>query len=68
MLNLEQDKEEEKVTQIDQSGVSYKANWKGQSAQPYLTPAYLHAKNTGEVEQEVTKSIQQDIRKLESGR
>lgn len=45
-------------------GVSYKADWKGQSAQPFLTPAYLHAKNTGEVEQEVVKSIQQDIRKL----
>lgn len=45
-------------------GISYKADWKGQAAQPFLTPAYLHAKNTGEVEQEVTKSIQQDIRKL----
>ena len=45
-------------------GVSYKADWKGQAAQPYLTPAYLHAKNTGEVEQEVIKSIQSDIRKL----
>lgn len=49
-------------------GVSYKADWKGQVAQPYLTPAYLHAKNTGEVEQEVIKSIQSDIRKLESGK
>lgn len=46
------------------SGVSYKADWKGQAAQPYLTPAYLHAKNTGEVEQEVVKSIEQEIRKL----
>lgn len=46
------------------SGISYKADWKGQAAQPYLTPAYLHAKNTGEVEQEVIKSIQSDIRKL----
>ena len=45
-------------------GVSYKADWKGQAAQPYMTPAYLHAKNTGEVEQEVIKSIEQDIRKL----
>lgn len=33
-------------------------------AQPFLTPAYLHAKNTGEVEQEVTKAIQQEIGKL----
>ena len=32
-------------------GVSYKADWKGMPAQPYMTPAYLHAKNTGEVEQ-----------------
>ena len=37
------------------------------SAKPYMTPAYLQAKNTGEVEQEVIKSIQQDIRKLGSG-
>ena len=49
-------------------GVSYKADWKGQAAQPYMTPAYLHAKSTGEVEQGVIKSIQSDIRKLESGK
>lgn len=34
------------------------------SPRPFLTPAYLHAKNTGEVEQEVIKSIEQNIRKL----
>lgn len=45
-------------------GISYKADWEGQPAQPFLTPAYLHAKNTGEVEQEVIKSISQEIRKL----
>lgn len=49
-------------------GVSYKADWKGQTAQPYMTPAYLHAKDSGEVEQEVIKSIQADIRKLEGGK
>lgn len=49
-------------------GVSYNSEWKGQFAQPYLTPAYLHAKNTEEVEQEVAKSIQQDINKLGSGK
>ena len=49
-------------------GISYKADWPGQTAQPYMTPAYLHAKNTGEVEQEVIKSVQTDIRKLESGK
>lgn len=49
-------------------GISYKADWKGQPAQPYMTPAYLHAKTTGEVEQEIIKSIQQDIRKLGSGK
>lgn len=48
--------------------VSYKADWKGMSAQPYMTPAYLHAKNTKEVEQEVIKSVQQDIKKLERGK
>lgn len=45
-------------------GIAYKADWSGQAAQPYLTPAYLHAKNTGEVEEKVIKSVQQDIRKL----
>lgn len=49
-------------------GISYNAEWKGMPAQPFMTPAYLHAKNSGEVEQEVIKSIQQDIRKLESGK
>lgn len=49
-------------------GISYKADWKGIPAQPYLTPVYLHAKNTGEVEQEVIKSVEQDIRKLERGK
>ena len=38
------------------------------SARPYMTPAYLHAKNTGEVDQEVIRSVQQDIRKLGSGK
>lgn len=37
-------------------------------AQPYMAPAYLHAKNTREVEQEVIKTIQQDIKKLGSGK
>lgn len=68
MLNLEREKEEKKAIQKDQNGISYKANWKGQAAQPYLTPAYLHAKNTGEIEQEVIKNIQQEIRKLGSGK
>ena len=64
MQSLEQVKEVLKAIQIDQNGISYKADWKGQAAQPYLTPAYLHAKNTGEVEQEVIKLIEQGIRKL----
>ena len=64
MQSLEQVKEALKAIQIDQNGISYKADWNGQAAQPYLTPAYLHAKNTGEVEQEVIKSIEQGIRKL----
>lgn len=54
-----------KESNIDKpEGISYKVDWKGMPAQPYMTPAYLHAKNTGEVEQEVIKSIQQEIRKL----
>lgn len=58
-----------RVSDIERpEGISYKADWKGQTAQPYMTPAYLHAKNTGEVEQEVIKSIKSDIGKLESGK
>lgn len=49
-------------------GVTYKADYAGQTAQPYMTPAYLHSKNSGEVEQEVIKVIQQDIRSLERGK
>lgn len=49
-------------------GISYKADWKGQVAQPFMTPAYLHAKNNNTVEQEVIKSVQQDIKKLERGK
>ena len=51
-------------------GVHYnlKKVTQGQAPQPYLTPAYLHAKNTGEVEQEVIKLIEQEIRKLGSGK
>lgn len=45
-------------------GISYKEDWKGMAAQPYMTPAYLHAKNTNEVENQVAKAIQQEIRKL----
>lgn len=46
------------------ANISYNSRWMGMSPRPFLTPAYLHAKNIGEVEQEVVKSIQQDIRKL----
>lgn len=49
-------------------GIHYKADWKGMTARPFMTPAYLHAKNTGEVELEVVKSVQTDINKLESGK
>lgn len=56
------------VEKPEETDIHYNARWMGQRAQPYLTPAYLHAKNTGEVEQEVVKSIQQEIRKLGSGK
>lgn len=48
-------------------GVSYNSQWKGQKAQPYMSPAYLHAKNSGEVEQEIIKKVEQEIRKMECG-
>jgi len=49
-------------------GIHYNSRYMGQKAQPYMSPAYLHAKNTNEVENEIIDSIQQDIRKLESGK
>ena len=48
-------------------GVHYKSDWKGQSPQPFLMPAYLQAKNNGTVEQEVVNTIQREIRKMEHG-
>lgn len=56
------------VEKPEGANIHYNTRWMGQRAQPYLSSAYLHAKNTGEVEQEVIKSIQQDIRKLERGK
>ena len=54
---------------IDRSdGVSYKADWKGMHAQPYMAPAYLYARNNKVVEQELVKTIQKEIKKLESGK
>lgn len=46
------------------TGVSYSAEWKGQTAQPFMTPAFLHAKASKEVEQEVIKSVQNEIKRL----
>lgn len=56
------------VEKPDGASINYNARKMGQVAQPYITPAYLHAKNTNEVEQEVMKSIQQDIKKMERGK
>lgn len=50
------------------NGVSYKADWKGMHAQPYMVPAYLYARNNKVVEQELVKTIQKEIKKLESGK
>ena len=61
--------EQGRESNIDRpEGVTYKADYSGQTAQPYMTPAYLHAKNSGEIEQEVIKSVQSDIKKLERGK
>lgn len=70
MLSLEHG-ERGRIANIDRpEGVHYNLHkiTQGQAPQPYLTPAYLHAKNTGEVEQDVIKSIQTEIRKLERGK
>lgn len=46
------------------NGVSYNSEWKGQVAQPFMSPAYLHAKNSKEVATEIASTIQSEIRKL----
>lgn len=48
-------------------GVSYKADWKGMSARPYLTPSYLWAKNNNIIEKELVQTLQKEIRKMERG-
>lgn len=45
-------------------GVSYNPEVKGMAAQPYLAPAYLHAQNTHEVENQIAKQVQEEISKL----
>lgn len=50
------------------ANIHYNARWMGQKPQPYLTPAYLYAKNNNTIEKDVTKYIQQQIRKLGSGK
>lgn len=49
-------------------GVSYNPEWKGQTAQPFMTPAYLHAKNSKEVEIEIEKVVKAEIGKLGGNR
>ncbi len=40
----------------------------GQKPQPYLTPAFLHAQNNKTVEKDLVESLQQQIKKMESGK
>ena len=48
--------------------VHYSAEWLGQHAQPYMTPAYLYAKNNQTVEKEVVRTIKSEIIKVERGK
>ena len=50
------------------SGISYNAKWKGMRAQPFLVPAFLHARDSGTVEKELVKTVQSEIKKMESGK
>lgn len=52
------------VEKPEGADIHYNSKWMGQVAQPYLTPAYLHAKNNNTVEKDLEKYIQQEIRKL----
>lgn len=44
--------------------ISHRADWKGQAPQPFMDTAYLYGKNNNILEKQVTKVIQQEIRKL----
>ena len=48
--------------------INHRADWKGQAPQPFMSSAYLYAKNNSTIEKDVTKYIQQEIRKLGSGK
>lgn len=53
-------------TKQDANGnsISHRADWKGQAPQPFFDIAYLYGKNNNILEKQVTKVIQQEIRKL----
>ena len=46
------------------NSISHRADWKGQAPQPFMGTAYLYGKNNNILEKQVTKVIQQEIRKL----
>lgn len=56
------------ASDVQISGISYNAKWKGMRAQPFLVPAFLHARDSGTVEKELIKTVQREIKKMESGK
>lgn len=56
------------ASDVQISGISYNAKWKGMRAQPFLVPAFLHARDNGTVEKELVKTVQSEIKKMESGK
>lgn len=57
-------------TKQDANGnpIHHRADWKGQAPQPFMDAAYLYGKNNNILEKQATKLIQQEIRKLGSGK
>lgn len=53
---------------VNGNSIYHRADWKGQAPQPFMDTAYLYGKNNNILEKQVTKLIQQELKKLESGK
>lgn len=53
---------------INGNPINHRADWKGMKPQPFMSPAYLYAKNNNIVEKDFASTLQEDIKKLGSGK
>lgn len=53
---------------VNGNTISHRADWKGQAPQPFMDTAYLYGKNNNVLEKQVKKVVQEEIKKMESGK